>query len=174
MKSKKWLFSALCSQQKSRRTSLENGNEVSLFLKVLLLCARIALSSSRHLTQLLIMSKIRNFNSIRTQISVKIDFGPPFLRINCFPFALIWNFFISASFFHTFFWHCFFRAAWTDPDRLGSSASHSDSLIWLSFSMAVFSTNSVRLFFIATEICTSYFARTRCIYIILGRNRKIN
>ena len=79
-------------------------------------------------------------------------FGPSFLRINHLPFSLIWSFsflrlfFIYVFFFilHLFFDIGFFRLFYgqtqTELDRLGSSASHSDSLS-LRYSMAVFSTN---------------------------------
>ena len=63
------------------------------------------------------------------------------------------EFFVSAYFFYIFvggFRHRYFRlfygATQTDPDGLGSSASHSDSLISLSYSMAVFSTKLFGLF----------------------------
>ena len=61
-------------------------------------------------------------------------------------------FFFYSHLFHfcIFFWHPFFRlfygATRTDLDRLDSSASSSDGQISLSYLMAVFSTNSFRLF----------------------------
>ena len=56
------------------------------------------------------------------------------------------NFFISVSFFRHRFFRLFYGATQTDLDGLGSCASHSDSLISLSYSMAVFSTKSFGLF----------------------------
>ena len=77
-------------------------------------------------------------------------FGPPFLRINHFLFALIWSFsFLRLIFIRVFFFYIVFPIIlWSisDLDRLSSCAS-SDSLISLSYSMAVFSTNSFGPFF---------------------------
>ena len=77
-------------------------------------------------------------------------FGPSFLRIYCFLFALIWSFCFWVFFIHVFFWHPFFRlfygATQMDPDGLGFCASRSDSQISLSYSRAVFGTNSFGLF----------------------------
>ena len=79
-----------------------------------------------------------------------------FLRINCFPLAPYMEFFISASFFLftsffifvSFFSTLFFPIIlWSNSDGLGSCASRSDSLISLSYLMAVFSTKSFWLFF---------------------------
>ena len=84
-----------------------------------------------------------------------------FLRINHFPFSLIWSFlflrlflFPSFLFLHLFYFCIFFRhhffqllygATQTDLDGLSSFASHSGSLISLSYSMAVFSAKSFGL-----------------------------
>ena len=60
-------------------------------------------------------------------------------------------FFLFTSFY--FFRHRFFRlfygATQMDPDGLGSCASHSDSLISLSYSMVVFSTKLFGLLFLS-------------------------
>ena len=53
--------------------------------------------------------------------------------------------FYSRLFFDTVF-RLFYGATQTDPDRFGSCASYSDSLISLIYSMAVFSTKSFGLF----------------------------
>ena len=53
---------------------------------------------------------------------------------------------IFASIFRHPFSRLFYEATWTDPDGLGSCASHADSLISLSYLMAVFSTKSFGLF----------------------------
>ena len=71
-------------------------------------------------------------------------FGPSFLRINCFPFALIWSFSFLRLFLTSFF-KLFCGATQMDLDGLGSCASRSDSLISLSYLMAVFSTKSFGL-----------------------------
>ena len=57
-------------------------------------------------------------------------------------------FFLFTSFFYIVFFRLFYGATRTDPDGLSSCASHSDSLITLSYSMADFSANLFRLFYI--------------------------
>ena len=78
-----------------------------------------------------------------------------FLSINHVPFALIWSFLFLRLFFYSplflflrlFFNIVFLIILWSNSDGLDSCASHYDSLISLSFSMAVFSTKSFGLFF---------------------------
>ena len=83
------------------------------------------------------------------------------LPLHIWNFSFLHLFFIRVFFyFCVFFEHCFFRlfygATQMDPDRLGSCASHYDSLISLSYSMAVFSTKSFGLFFQLTVILLRY------------------
>ena len=77
------------------------------------------------------------------------------IRINRFPFALIWRFlsffilvfFIFVSFFNILFSdYVFYGATRTDIDGLSSCASRSDSQTSLSYSKAVFSMNSFQGF----------------------------
>ena len=63
-------------------------------------------------------------------------------------------FFIFASFFRHPFFQLFYGATRPNPDGPGSCASHSDSQISLSYLMAVFSTNSFRLFLKYSKIYT--------------------
>ena len=83
-------------------------------------------------------------------------FGPSFLGLIVFhlPLYEVFHFcvffiqvsFISESFSRHPFFLLLFGATQTVPDGLSSCASHSDSQISLSYSMAVFSTKSFRLF----------------------------
>ena len=62
------------------------------------------------------------------------------------------SFYICVSFLTSFF-RLFYGATQTDPDRLSSCASRSDSLISLSYLMAVLSTKSFGLF-LWTDVCS--------------------
>ena len=85
-----------------------------------------------------------------------------FLRINYFPFALVWSFsflclfFIRVFLFDIIFSRLLYGATQMDQDGLGSCASHSESLISLSYLMAVFSTKSFGLFFIKNPFKFNY------------------
>ena len=74
------------------------------------------------------------------------------LRINHFPFALIWSFSFLRLFFYSrlfsrhHFFQLFYGATRMEPDRLSSCASCSDNQISLNYSMAVFRMNSFGLF----------------------------
>ena len=53
-----------------------------------------------------------------------------------------------------------------DPDGLGSCASSSDSQISLSYSMAVFSTNSFGLFSYITNVKTDFLIMQKTYWLI--------
>ena len=80
----------------------------------------------------------------------------------CVVFILFACCFIFASFFRHQFFRLFYGATQTDLDELGSCASRSDSLISLTYSMAVFSMKSFGLFlqesiyFMQRKILRSY------------------
>ena len=63
-----------------------------------------------------------------------------------FPSCLFFPFFLNVFFFHIFFLFASFSTYRRNPDRPESCASHSESLISLSYSMPAFSANSFGLF----------------------------
>ena len=78
----------------------------------------------------------------------------PLYGVFCFGVFFIFESFSFLRLFCHPFFQLFYRATRTDPDGLSSCASRSDSQISLSYSMAVFNTNSFGLYFISIAILT--------------------